>query len=54
MLQSCTGNGAELEQQWAPVLQLVEQGALARQSWDPCCAMVEVVWPPQTSEDEVQ
>lgn len=45
IFQNCTGNSAELEQQWAPVLRFVEQGVLARQSWDPGCVLVEVVWP---------
>jgi hypothetical protein len=45
IFRSCTGNSRELEQLWAPVLGMVEQGALAERSWDPQCALVVVVWP---------
>jgi len=52
IFQSCTGNDADLEQQWAPRLQLLEQNAVARQCWDPRGAFVEVVWPPLHGEEK--
>ncbi|HXZ31135.1 MAG TPA: hypothetical protein VEH30_02535, partial [Terriglobales bacterium] len=52
IFQSCTGNDADLEQQWAPRLQLLEQNAVARQCWDPRGGFVEVVWPPLHGEEK--
>ena len=45
IFRRCTENSSELEEHWAPMLQLLNESARERQCWDPLCAIVEVVWP---------
>jgi hypothetical protein len=52
MLQFCTRNGGQLEQQWAKLLRSQELDAMAERTWDPGSAMIEAIWEPLHSSEK--